>query len=374
MKKPILLFIIFFMSINAGGLKVSKTDKEIMRLVMNGEWIAADSIISQQLTKNPNSPKYLFMKAPLYHYALYINRGGLTRDTVLTLIEYYSQKAIAAAEEMKPTTELNFYTGCAYGYLSRAYGMQRQYWNAYWAAKDCRSYLESVLEKDPEYYDAYMGLAVIEYYTGARLTGFMSTIAWLVGMSGDRQLGLDYMKTVMDKGVLFNDEAHFALSVLYRFLENDLTKAIELMDSFLLKYPDNEFIATNRQRLEIQLIIDREGIQKLLAEKDSLIEKYNIDNSFVLNAIGYSYMGQNDLDKALSIFQLNCELFPAVANCFDSLAECFMNRGEYNKSIKCYKIAMKKVTNDETIPAERKQEFIDRVEEQLDELQSLASS
>ncbi len=205
---------------------------------------------------------------------------------------------------MEESIEKNFYLGTVYGYLSRVYGMRQEYWNAFWAAKDCVSYLESVLEDDPEYYDAYMGLAVIEYYTGARLTGIMDTIAWLVGMSGDRLLGMQYFHNAFEKGSLFNIEAHFALATLYRFLEQDLEKAKILMDDFLLKYPGNRFVATNRQRMEVQLVIEQKGIEVLIAEKDSLSENYGLNDAAVLNTVGYQLVGQENFEDALAIFQI----------------------------------------------------------------------
>lgn len=345
-----------------------------MNHLFNGETELADSLTEALINSSGNKLKYYTIKLPIIFYSRYLSTNPLSRPETLVKIEEYAQKAIAAGEDMDESIDKNFYLGTVYGYLSRVYGMRQEYWNAFWAAKDCVSYLESVLEDDPEYYDAYMGLAVIEYYTGARLTGIMDTIAWLVGMSGDRLLGMQYFHNTYENGSLFNTEAQFALATLYRFMEPDLDKAKVLMDDFLITHPGNRFVATNRQRMEVQLVIEQKGIHNLISEKDSLSEKYGLNDAAVLNTVGYQLVGQENFDDALAIFKLNVELFPSIANCYDSLAECFMTTGNYSESIKYYEMALDKLDADESLNENGRAAFRERVNEQLEELESLKNS
>lgn len=374
MKSFFIIALAFAITLNAGGLKVKEIDKKIMHHLFNGETELADSLTESQIQSSNNKLKYYTLKLPIIFYSRYLSNNPLSRPETLNQLEKYAQKAIVASEDMDESIEKNFYLGTVYGYLSRVYGMRQEYWNAFWAAKDCISYLEDVLENDPEYYDAYMGLAVIEYYTGTRLTGLMGTVAWLVGMSGDRSIGLQYFNNAYVSGILFKAESQFALSTIYRFMENDINKSIVLMDDFLLQFPNNRFILDNRQRVEVQLLIDREGVQALWAQKDSLDEKYGLANPGVLNTIGYGLVGEEKYDEALSIFKLNIELFPSVANCYDSLAECYMLSGNYQESIKFYKIAIEKLEDDDSVNEEGRLTFKERVEDQLKELASLSNS
>ena len=369
--KHVFITLLFSSFLFGGGLKISQTDKDIIYNLFNGQVTIADSLLNYQLELYPESPKHNMLKAQYYFYARFMSNINLSRDSILTLIENYAYKTISHAENLEQTTDVKFYVGTAYGYLSRVYGMQREYWNAYWAARDCYNYLEEVLEEDPEYYDAYMGLGVIEYYTGARLTGIINTIVWLVGMSGDRQTGLDYFNYVYRHGSLFQPEAHFALALMYRSVENDLAKAESLVNEYIENYPDNGLVHRYKEELLIYRAIEDEGVPSLAAQKDSLVEKYNIANSFVINTIGYNYIRQNRLDVALALFKLNLELFPQIANCYDSLAECFMTRGEYTKAIEYYKLALEILPSDDTVNDQAKITFRERVDEQLEELNDL---
>lgn len=60
----------------------------------------------------------------------------------------------------------------------------------------------------------------------------------------------------------------------------------------------------------------------------------------ILNDIGYNLMFSNDLDAALEIFQLNTELFPDIANTWDSLGEAWLNKGDKEKALTYYRKAL----------------------------------
>lgn len=73
----------------------------------------------------------------------------------------------------------------------------------------------------------------------------------------------------------------------------------------------------------------RRGDYKIAAEK---IKKWFLENSGFnmhtegsLNALGYQLMGAGELDGAITIFELNVELYPEASNPYDSLGEAYMN-------------------------------------------------
>lgn len=60
----------------------------------------------------------------------------------------------------------------------------------------------------------------------------------------------------------------------------------------------------------------------------------------ILNSIGYDLMGTEQLDKAIEVFELNTEMFPDCANCYDSLGEAYLNKGDKEKALEFYKKAL----------------------------------
>ncbi|MFB3056703.1 MAG: hypothetical protein ACE1ZQ_06015, partial [Ignavibacteriaceae bacterium] len=171
MKKLLLiLFTITSIIIQARTPELTQTDKDINNLIFAGEWQAAKLLVEKQIRENPEHPKYYFMKAYMYYLSRYFADTGMSRDSTINAVHYYSNMAIKKAGLLEQTTEVKFYTGCAYGYLARAHGMRQEWWSAYWAASSCENYLEEVIDENPKFYDAYFELGVINYYPAVLIT------------------------------------------------------------------------------------------------------------------------------------------------------------------------------------------------------------
>ncbi|MCZ6703879.1 MAG: tetratricopeptide repeat protein [Ignavibacteria bacterium] len=374
--KNLLLFLFVVISITIQGqtLEVTQVDEEINNYIFSGEWQQAKLLIEDQIRENPEHPKYYFMKAYMYYLSRYFADTGMSRDSTINVVHYYSNMAIKKGEQLEQTTEVKFYTGCAYGYLARTHGMRQEWWSAYWAGSSCENYLEEVIEEDPEFYDAYFELGVIKYYPAVAITGFTSTLAWIGGMSGNRELGLNYLNNVADNGNLFKAEAIIALGLIYNNFENDLATSADYYSRVIEIHPANNFAITQRQRIDFTLLIDEKGVDHFIKEFNRLKVKYNIDDPADLNILGYYLMNRERHDDALAIFKFNLELYPQVANCYDSLAECFMNRNENEEAIKYYKLAYKIIPGDTTTTEEFKEFLRTNIEENLEELKTRVTS
>lgn len=72
--------------------------------------------------------------------------------------------------------------------------------------------------------------------------------------------------------------------------------------------------------------------------------QYSINN---LNDIGYTYMENNELKKALEVFKLNISLFPYDWNAYDSYGEALLNSNNKTEAIKMYKKSLELNPNNE---------------------------
>ena len=372
--------LIFFIFIALGILtqtqaqKFNQADKAINNFIFSGEWHQAKTLIEEEIAKNPEHPKYYFMKAYMYYLSRYFADTGMTRDSTIDVVHYYSNKAIQTGEQLEQTTEVKFYIGCAYGYLARAHGMRQEWWSTYWAAGDCENYLEEVIEENPDFHDAYFELGVINYYPSVAVTGFTSFLAWMGGMSGDKELGLDYLKKVADKGELFKAEAIIALGLIYNNFENDLQTASKYYTKLLSIHPENNFASDQKIQIDFTLLVNEKGVEYFKSNFESLKEQFEIDEPQDLNLLGYYLMNNERLDDALAIFKFNTELYPDIANGYDSLAECYMTMNENQKAIDYYNIANEKIPADTTLTDEFKEFLIENIQDKLEELRSKGNS
>lgn len=93
-------------------------------------------------------------------------------------------------------------------------------------------------------------------------------------------------------------------------------------------------------------------IGRIIAEKgvDAAIETYyelkeNNPKSYdfgprQLNRLGYQLLGMKRIADAIKIFHLNIEVYPKNANCYDSLGEAYMEKGDRANAVKYYEKAL----------------------------------
>jgi glyoxylase-like metal-dependent hydrolase (beta-lactamase superfamily II) len=58
---------------------------------------------------------------------------------------------------------------------------------------------------------------------------------------------------------------------------------------------------------------------------------------YELNLLGYRYLGQEQVDEAKTVFELNVELYPESWNVYDSLAEATMAGGDLERAVELYR-------------------------------------
>lgn len=73
-----------------------------------------------------------------------------------------------------------------------------------------------------------------------------------------------------------------------------------------------------------------------------IIEGGNYEmEDFLLNRVGYDLLNENRTKEAIDIFSVNTDLFPEIANTWDSLAEAYAAAGETETAIELYKKVVK---------------------------------
>ena len=376
MKSKISILLLFISIIAfAQPVKFSSVDLKINKTLYDGNWQIADSLIEIQLQQNPNIPKYHFFKAYSSFYARYIGNDS-PRDRAATIrqVQKYTWDAITIGEKAEQTTETKFYIGSSYAFLTRVNIMSGENWNGYWNAGKAEDYLEEVIEEDPNCIDAYLAFGVHEYFPAVAITGFQGFLAWLGGMPGDKELGLSYLNKVKEEGILFKNEAKYILASLYGFRENNYAQSYKYWSELSDEFSGNNGFQVQKTRNYLPSLVEERGVDFLVAEKDSLQSKYNLDNVNTLNGFGYNLINQERQNEALTVFQVNLDLYPEIANCYDSIAECYMILGDNENAIKYYKIAYKKLDSDSTITDDFKQRLREGILERLAEMGSEINS
>lgn len=240
-----IIFILFLISsfVYSNG-KPSSIDKQIIELSLNYQFDDAEKLL-QELFKKSDELKnhYLYLNIELIksikaeESVPFKNKRSI-KDSVNKVLIDYSENVIEKYEDKELSVYERFYLGSIYGMLGRFHGVSRSWYSAFSSAKSGRSILNEVIEEYPSLIDAYLVLGMMNYYSD-RFGGLTKFFAGILGLSGDREKGLEYLRKVEKEGELCNWYALMTLAELYSRLENNKFQALNLLEKFHDKFPNN---------------------------------------------------------------------------------------------------------------------------------------
>lgn len=219
--------------------------KAIIDQTYNYEFASADRLIEKGLQEEPDNLKYPFLfinnemikGMKLRDDALTIHKQSVT-DSINNIIIPFAEEVIERFEDRELNIDEKFFIGCIHGYVGRIYGVQGSWMAAFGAVKTGKNLLEEVLEEDPEYYDAYLLLGMLNYFVD-RMGGVTGFVASILGLSGDRETGLEYLKIAQEKGTYTKAQATYMLIELYTWMENNEYAAMKYFNQFIKQFPQN---------------------------------------------------------------------------------------------------------------------------------------
>ncbi|MBS4027601.1 MAG: serine hydrolase, partial [Ignavibacteriales bacterium] len=96
-------------------------------------------------------------------------------------------------------------------------------------------------------------------------------------------------------------------------------------------------------KMSLYKIIQENGFDYVKTNIEKLAEQAGLpyDDRF-LNFFGYQFQNAGKREIALNLFKMNVELFPDVANTYDSLAEAYLNSGDKTNALKYYEMVLER--------------------------------
>jgi predicted alpha/beta superfamily hydrolase len=87
----------------------------------------------------------------------------------------------------------------------------------------------------------------------------------------------------------------------------------------------------------------KEGLASIDAHYKLLTDKFGYEiktPEYIVNLLGYQYLGNKEYDKAIEVFKENVKRYPNSANVYDSLGEAFEKNSNYAEAEKNYEKAV----------------------------------
>jgi tetratricopeptide (TPR) repeat protein len=256
-------------------------------------------------------------------------------------------------------TDALYARGVARGFRSTYMGMAEKSWvSAIRAALASRRDHERVLALDPSYVDAKMTVGIHNYIIGTLNWAGRSAVA-LVGVTGNRQKGLDYLREVSRSHGTARNDAALALSLFLR-REQRYPEALELVGRVSREYPRNYLLVVEYAHLLNSAGRGREAIaQYRLALENGREGKYStFQPELAAWGLGVSLRGQHEFEQAASAFDLvttGNDVEPSLLDRANVAAgEMYDTQGKREQAIAHYRRAIDGGRDDEYVAAARK--------------------
>lgn len=267
------------------------------------EYEKAITVFDQLIQADPENPRGYFLKSAAYFWMFSADMHNQKIGDAFKEISYQAvEVAKKRLEENEQDINALFYLGGAYGSLGRYYGMTYSYLKAYWYGKKGVNYLETVLEMDSTYYDAYLGMGIYHYLADV-LPKFVKVLSFILGIEGDRALGIKQLQLAGERGIYAKTEALFFLGAIYTYREREYSKALMIWNDLLRMYPDNPGVLIHLGRCYANMGY----CQQALNIYQSILTGTDIEQRLPLSSIHYQtgtvQFRMNDFQNAIQSFE-----------------------------------------------------------------------
>ncbi|MDR3764230.1 MAG: hypothetical protein P4M01_09070 [Acidobacteriota bacterium] len=243
-------------------------------------------------------------------------------------------------------TDALYARGVARGFRSTYQGMAEKAWLAgVRSALAARRDHERVLEIDPAYIDAKMTVGIHNYIIGSLNWAGRAAVA-LIGVTGNKQKGLQYLREVSRVQGPSSVDASMALALFLR-REQKYSEALELVRGVSHRYPHNFLLAVEYAHLLNAAGHGREAIAEYRAILERSREgKYSIPHPETASwGLGVSLRGQREFAEAAEAFDQipHCcrDVEPAVIDrsllasgqMYDTLGRRDVARARYRQAV-----------------------------------------
>ncbi len=212
----------------------------------------SEKIFDDLIEKYPESPVGYHFKSIPYLWRFLDNKNDSDLVTFEALSDSAIDKSLVVLEET-PNDPYTFYLlGSAYSFRAMASARKMSYLDVVWSTKKSYSYLNDVLAIDSTFYDAYLGLGLYNFMV-AQTPPALKWAMDITGISGDADIGIEYLKLASEKGRFSKVGAEFYLSQVVSEFYEDYGQAYKLLSKLNKKYKKNMLFGYSLALLQVKM-------------------------------------------------------------------------------------------------------------------------
>lgn len=315
-----------------------------IELANNFQWDKSDEVFQKLIEQYPDDPRGYYFKSRNFVWAYLSNKSKADYNEFLRLSELAIEKAGSKLDANSNDLLSGFIAGASYNYRGVAFGKAESYVNAVWAFQKSNSYLKGVIEKDKNYYDAYLGLGIINI----ALSDIPSAFKWVLGVAGlsiDKNAGFNYLKSAAQNGKFLKTEAQYYLSQVCSDNLLDYNSSAEYLKKITTLYPQNTLFQYSYATLLMKQrkLVEAENILAKIIKPDTN-KKFKQVISYANFSLGDIHYRKNEFAKAVQYYSKFLKTnsfteYTGIANLRMGIAYEALN--DRNSAIKCFERAQR---------------------------------
>lgn len=298
-----LLFSLTFINTNQVFSYITSDEKIILDGlddIYNLKFTEAETKFKALQKQDPSDLKGFFYESVLYFYKALPARDEKMFEKYLELSDKVIEKAENNIDKNQNDYDAIYYKGLSHSYRSLLMlSLNKSLLNAASNGNDGYRLLLSLIEKKPDYYDAYMGLGLYKIAIGFVPEKFQWLLS-LIGFNGNITEGMNLLKTSLANGKYTKVESKVFLSIFsLKEREDDDRQALNFSKELTEQFPSSAIFKVFYSSLLLQNGFNDEAINEVNGALELNKNSFQDDIKKTANAIlGTAYFRENDYDKA----------------------------------------------------------------------------
>ncbi|MDQ3020273.1 MAG: DUF3808 domain-containing protein [Bacteroidota bacterium] len=269
--------------------------------VYNLKFDGAENKFRQLQKSDPNDIKGYFYESLLYFYRALPSRDEIFFEKYLKLSDNVIEKAEKNLDKNENDFDALYYKGLSHSYRSLLMlSLNKSLLQAASNGNEGYRILTSLIEKKPDYYDAYMGLGLYKIAIGFVPEKFQWLLS-LIGFNGNIKEGVKLLRTSMQYGDYTKTDSKVFLSIFsLKEREDSDILALDLSKELTQEYPGSAVFKIFYSSLLIQYGFTDEAIATANEALDENNNSFQVDIKKAANAVlGTAYFRLNNFPKTV---------------------------------------------------------------------------
>lgn len=298
----------------------------------------ANAIFTVLIEQHPNDPAGYFFRSTIYLWQYIFDKSDADLTAFIAESDRVIDKAEQTLEDNPDDPDARTYLGATYGYRAMANLQAKNYLKASWDVRNCYAHLSEAIKKNPQQYEAYLGMGIFNFLIGA-LPKTSQTLMNLVGITGNKELGIQQLRIAAEKARYTRNDARFALGLLYVYYKGEYDKGLGYLKPLLQRYPNNIPLLYALGNIEAQLKKMPTAIayyKKVLSLSDTHFQQFTVYSNYRL---GEALFRSNDFEnskRAMQKFIKSNTDQPYKATALFRLAESYELLGNRQFAVQLY--------------------------------------